>query len=323
VSRVDLIIPTHNGARLLQHCLRSLRKSTFADVNVIVMDDASETPVAPLVREEYPAATTLRAPRNLGLAAAFNVAINHGSSEYVVLLNDDTEVEPGWLAQLVACTDRHPAAGSVASKLRLMSDRRLLHSAGDFFSVRGMPGNRGAWLPDYGQFDAETAIFGACGGAALYRRVALETVRLGSGQIFDERLFMYCEDVDLAWRLQARGWSCMFAFQAVVYHHLSATAGGRLASYYVARNAPLVLRRSVPKGVMRPYARRVTAYHLGRSFRALRHSNTVPARAELRGAISGWLEAALDWTPRASLSEPEIKRLRSLLHEPAVPASRD
>jgi GT2 family glycosyltransferase len=313
VTRVDLIIPTFNGSTVLTACLRSLKRSTFSDFRLIVFDDASTEDIGCIVANEWDDATIMRADQNIGLAAGCNRAILAGSSEYVVLLNNDTEVEPDWLENLVACADRHPNAGSIASKLRLMSDRGRLHSAGDFYSVRGMPGNRGAWLDDYGQYDREEEVFAACGGAALYRRLALMDAMKSAGQVFEERLFMYCEDVDLAWRLQRRGWSCVFAPDAVVYHHLSATGGGTLASYFVARNSLIILARSVPRGVLKPYRLRISAYHLGRLMRALKHAREPAARAQLRGILAG-VALAVVWRGKAPIiPDDDVLRLRALL----------
>ena len=313
MTRVDLIIPTHNGNEWLERCLRSLALSTFRDYHLWVFDDASDPPAQPVVDRLALSGTVIRVDQNVGLARAFNIAIAHGSATYVVLLNNDTEVEPTWLETLVDCADRHPRAGSVASKLRLLSDRRKLHSAGDYYSVRGMPGNRGVWLDDFGQFDTEEEIFGACGGAALYRRSSLDDIALRPGVWFDERLFMYCEDVDLAWRLQRRGWSCIFAPDAVVYHALSATAGGPLASYYVARNVWLLLGRSIPSDVLRPYRHRILAYHLGRIMRSARHIRHPAARATLRGTAVGLVTFASHRTPPRLNDSRDIERLRALL----------
>lgn len=320
MTLVDLIIPTHNGIDLLHSCLRSLQRSDFTDFNLIVFDDASTVPVDRQVHSLWPTACILRSETNVGLVTAFNAAIGASSSPYLVLLNDDTEVEPAWLGTLVARAESDQHAGSVASKMRLFSNRRMLHSAGDLYSVRGMPGNRGAWLLDYGQYDDLAGTFSACGGAALYRRAALEAVRLQNGDIFDSRLFMYCEDVDLGWRLHVAGWSCAFEPLAVVYHHLSATGGGPLASYYVARNVWLVLARSIPRGVMSPYRSRIAAYHAGRLLNSLRHAREPAARATLRGTFAGMFLALTSRQPRA-VSLEETRRLRALLHSP-TPTNR-
>jgi GT2 family glycosyltransferase len=287
MARVDLIIPTYNGTDYLIACLRSLSFSSFTDFNLIVFDDGSDQPVHCDVHELYPDATVMRVEQNEGLTRAFNAAIDSSSAEFVVLLNNDTEVEEDWLAELVSCADRHPAAGSVASKLRLASDRNRLHSAGDTYSMRGMPGNRGVWLDDFGQYDIEGEIFSACAGAALYRRTALEAVRFPNGDIFDTQLFMYCEDVDLGWRLQCAEYRCVFAPRSVVYHHLSATGGGKLASYYVARNVWLVLAHSVPSSIRCRFWKRIAAHHVGRAFRTVRSIREPAARRSLIGTLHG------------------------------------
>lgn len=312
MTRVDLIVPTYNGADLLRACLRGLRASTFNDYRLWVVDDGSTEPIAPVVSAEAPGGAVIRFDTNVGLTRGLNAAITRGDSEYVVLLNNDTEVDPRWLERLVACADTHPDAGSIASKMRLLSDRRRLHSAGDYYSVRGMPGNRGVWMLDAGQYDRTEVVFSACGGAALYRRSALEAVAGDDGYIFDERLFMYCEDVDLAWRLWRAGWQCVYCPEAVVYHALSATAGGTLASYFVARNVWLVIARSIPKGVL-PDGRRVVAHHLGRFVHNLRHAREPAARAALRGTVVGLTTAAREVRSRPTATVEEQRRLRSLL----------
>lgn len=313
VTSVDLIIPTYNGADLLLDCLRSLRVSTFTDYNLIVFDDGSTEPVAIRVLEIFSNATVLRSATNGGLTRAFNTAIDASNAEYVVLLNDDTEVEPDWVEMLVRCADRHPRAGSIASKLRLASDRKKLHSAGDTYSVRGMPGNRGVWLDDFGQYDAEEEVFSACAGAALYRRSALDAVRLANGDVFDTRLFMYCEDVDLGWRLQLAGYRCVFAPDAVVYHRLSATGGGSLASYFVSRNIWLVLARSVPADIRRTFWKRIAAFHVGRTLRAVRSVRQPASRRQISGTFAGlWL--FLTSSRRSNrLDDATMRRIKAMI----------
>jgi GT2 family glycosyltransferase len=313
MTRVDLIIPTLDGSEWLARCLDSLLAMSYTDFTLTVFDDGSSEDIASVVQQRYPEARVIRSERNVGLARAFNIAIDSGSSEFVVLLNNDTEVESNWLAQLVACADRYPTAGSIASKLRLLSDRQRLHSAGDTWSVRGMPGNRGVWLEDFGQYDREGQVFSACGGAVLYRRHALDDLLKRDGHVFDERLFMYCEDVDLGWRLQTAGWPCVFAPRAVVYHALSATGGGTLASYYVSRNVWIVMARSVPRTFLRPYRSRIAAYHLGRAVRALRHVHEPAARASLRGTLVGLVMSRSIEKHPCELLSPGHDRILQLL----------
>jgi GT2 family glycosyltransferase len=287
MTSVDIIVPTFNGIEYLSHCLDSLRLSTLQDFQLIVFDDGSTQAIEPAVRSRFPNAMVLRSTRNIGLTRGFNAAIAAGSAPFVVLLNNDTEVDPVWLEHLLLTADRHPEAGSVASKILLMSDRAKLHSAGDTWSVRGMPVNRGVWQDDLGQFDCDESVFSGCGAAVLYRRSALNAVRLSNGSFFDERLFMYCEDVDLGWRLQLAGRQCVFAPAARVHHHLSASGGGRLASYFVARNVWLLVARTIPVEFTAPFKQRIAAYHAGRIARTLPHLREPAARANLRGSRDG------------------------------------
>ncbi|MDI3340792.1 MAG: glycosyltransferase family 2 protein [Sphaerobacter sp.] len=285
-ARVDVIIPTYNGRAHLAVCLPALARQTYRDFRVIVVDDASTDDTAELVRRVMPEATLLRLPCNSGLAVAINRALASSSAELVAFLNNDTEPEPGWLAALVAALDRHPDAAAVASKLRLFDRRDVLHSAGDTFSRRGVPNSRGVWEVDRGQYDSEEEVFSACGAAALYRRAALEAVAAIDGHVLDPDFFMYCEDVDLAWRLRLLGYRIVFAPDAVVYHRLSATGGGPLASYYVARNTVAVLVKDVPWPILRRNLPRIAAQQARLLLGTLPHLREPAARARLRGLLA-------------------------------------
>jgi GT2 family glycosyltransferase len=143
-----------------------------------------------------------------------------------------------------------------------------------------MPANRGVWEVDRGQYDHDRWVFGACGGAAAYRRQVWE--QLGG---FDARLYMYLEDVDLAWRMQQAGWRTLFVPEARVYHHLSATGGGRVASYYVGRNTILLHRRYLRP---RQWLQALPA-HARIVWEALRAWRGEAARARLLGIWHGLL----------------------------------
>ena len=188
----SIIIPNYNGERLLPTCLDALRGQTYREFEVIVVDDASTDGSVALLEREYPEAQVLRLERNTGLAAACNGGAAIASGDILVLLNTDTEAEPGWLAALVESLSAHPEAGSVASKMLLFDRRDTLHTAGDLYGANGIPRNRGVWERDGGQYDRSLEVFSGCGGAVAYRREAWDYV---GG--FDEDLFMYLEDVDL------------------------------------------------------------------------------------------------------------------------------
>jgi GT2 family glycosyltransferase len=221
---------------------------------------------------------------------------------FVVLLNNDTEADPQWLAEVVAAFQRHPEAGMVASKMLLFDRRDILHTAGDFYRVDGIPGNRGVWQRDEGQYDEETFVFSACGGSAAYRREMLNDVGL-----LDEDFFYSCEDVDLAWRAQLSGWRCVYAPKAVVYHKLSATGGGTTASFYDGRNFIYLLVKDYPADLWRAHWREVLAAQVRLACGALRAWRGEAARARLRGMLAG-----LGGIPRMLRKRPAVQRRRSV-----------
>lgn len=282
---INIIIPNYNGAALLPTCLDSLRAQTRRDFEITIVDDGSSDDSLALLATRYPEVHVLALPHNRGLAAAVNAALCATSGAMVVLLNNDTEAHPRWLEQLVGTLERYPAYAFAASKLLLFDRRDHIHSAGDFYRVDGVPGNRGVWERDRGQYDATTEVFGPCAGAAAYRRTALETLAV-NGQVFDEDLVMYCEDVDLNLRARLQGMRTIFVPAAIVYHRLSATGGGALASYYCGRNFPLVWAKNMPTALVRRYWPRLLVAQLGFLLHSLRHVREPAARARLRGQVA-------------------------------------
>lgn len=283
--RVTVIIPTFNGAHLLPTCLDSVLRQTFRDFEIVVVDDASTDDTHALLARAYPSVRVITQATHRGFAAAVNAGIRQARGDIIALLNNDTEAEPTWLAELVSALDANSHAGMAASKLRLFERRDHLHSAGDFYRVDGIPGNRGVWEKDAGQYDDPAApppLFGACAGAAAYRRALFDA--LGG---LDEDLGSYCEDVDLNWRARLAGFDCVLAPRAVVYHMVSATGGGARASYYVGRNFITVLVKDYPGALWRKYWRRILGAQFAITREALRNWRGTAARARLRGQLAG------------------------------------
>ena len=279
--RASVIIPNWNGVHLLPICLDALRRQTFRDFEVLVMDNASEDGSVQLLERAYPEVKVVRLETNRFFSGAVNEGIRRYRGEVIVLLNNDTEVEPQWLDELVRTLDENPEAGMAASKMLLFDRRDVLNSAGDYYRRDGVPGNRGGWERDEGQYDSSTTVFGACGGAAAYRRRMLEEVGL-----LDEDFVGYCEDVDLSFRAQLAGYKCAFAPRARVYHRLSATGGGPVASYLCGRNFINVIVKDMPTSLLKKYWPRIVAAQLGYIKESVIHFREPAARARLRGQLA-------------------------------------
>jgi GT2 family glycosyltransferase len=279
---VSLLIPTFNGVHLLPTCLDAVAGQIRPPDETIVIDDGSTDGTLALLRARYPWVRPLPLERNGGFAAAVNRGIEAAGGDVIVLLNNDTEPEPGWLQALVAPLERDESIDFTASKLLLFDRRDHLHSAGDGYTVGGVPVNRGAWRPDDGRYDRPELIFGACAGAAAYRRTML--CALGG---LDEWLVSYLEDVDLSWRAQLQGYRCLFVPEARVYHRVSASGGGVRPSYYCGRNFVLVLASDVPGPLLRKYWRAIVREQAAVLLEAARHLRQPAARARLRGFLAG------------------------------------
>ncbi|TAK30275.1 MAG: glycosyltransferase family 2 protein [Chloroflexota bacterium] len=279
---VSVIIPNWNGKHLLPACLDSLRGQTFRDFETVVVDNGSKDGSVELLREQYPEVRLLALPINRFFAGAVNHGIKETRSPIVALLNNDAEAEPAWLEALVHGLANHPRCGMAASKILLYDRPDVLNSAGDFVRLDGIPGNRGVWERDLGQYDDQTDVFGACAGAAAYRRSLFDEIGY-----FDEEYLAYCEDVDLNFRARLAGFECVFVPEARVHHRLSATGGGPLASYLCGRNFIRLAATNMPGSLIRRYWPRIVLAQLKLLGESLRHFREPAARARVRGQLAG------------------------------------
>jgi len=314
-SLFSVVIPNWNGARFLPTCLDALAKQTYPAVEIIVVDNASRDGSQELVRTQYPDVRLIELPENCGFTGACNAGILAAKGEFVALLNNDTEVDPGWAAAVADAFQRHPEAGIVASKMLLFDRRDHIHTTGDYFTVDGRAGNRGVWQRDEGQYDREEYVFSACGGSSAYRKAMLDQIG-----ILDDDFFYSLEDMDLAWRAQLAGWRCLYTPAAIVYHHLSATGGGVTASYYDGRNLLYILVKDYPAALWRKYGWRVLRAQLRLFWEALRAWRGQAARARLRGMWAGLVNAPRMWRKRRKIQGrrvASIEYLESALSPPS------
>ncbi len=307
---LSVVIANWNGRAYLPACLKALAAQEYQPLEIILVDNASSDESVAYLREHHPQVHLLELPVNRGFTGASNAGLRAARGEFLALLNNDTEVTPGWAKAAIDAFRRWPALGSVASKILLFERRNVLHTAGDYFTRDGRAGNRGVWECDEGQYEREEFVFSACGGAAIYRREMLADVGL-----LDDDFFFSGEDVDLGWRAQLRGWPCLYVPQAVVYHHLSASGGGVTASYYDGRNRIAIVVKNLPGAFWRRYGPRILWRQFCWAIAAIRAWRGAEARAQLRGMWAGLRLLPNMWRKRravqATRSVPlvELERL--------------
>ncbi len=219
-NRVSVIIPNWNGIMYLEACLKSMQRNIFTDYELIVVDNGSKDGSVKLVETSFPDVKMISFKKNKGFAAACNAGIKAASGEYIALINNDVEIESDYFAVLIETLRQDPQCGMASGKMLNAKHREMIDAAGDAFSAGGAPTNRGHNQLDNGQFDQQKYVFGACAGAAVYRRSLFDEIGF-----FDEDYFAYMEDVDLDFRSLLAGYKALYVPSAKCYHHGSATLG--------------------------------------------------------------------------------------------------
>lgn len=212
MPKISVIIPNYNGRQFLETCLSSLAKQTFTDYEVILVDDASTDKSLPFVQASYPGVKVISLEKNAGFASAVNEGIRKARGEYIALLNNDTEVDKNWVAELNRTLDTYRGAGFCASLMINYNSRSRVDCAGIGFSSWGRAYKRGEG-ECVEQYRQPAFIFGASAGAAMYRKTLFEKTGL-----FDEDFWAFFEDVDLSFRAQLAGFQCLYVPTSVVYH---------------------------------------------------------------------------------------------------------
>ena len=296
-TAVSVVIPNWNGRKWLPGCLESLAAQELAPTEVIVVDNGSRDGSTDYLAAEHPTVHVLPLGHNTGFAFAANRGIEHATHELVALINTDVVLAPDWTRRMTAALLADPQVASVACKMVSLEDPGVLYDAGDVLRRDAACDQRGRFTRDDGRFDLPGEVFGACAGAALYRRQAV----LGIGG-FDERYFAYLEDVDLALRLRLAGWGCRYE-PAVALHAAEGSSGSLSGGHrrFVARNTLILVAKAWPLRWL-PY---VLYRQLGWAWHALLEHRL--------GAHLGALGAAVPLLPGA------LRRRRALLSRAVLP----
>ena len=184
-KKVTVVIPNYNGMKYLKTCLDALARQVMTDFDTIVVDNASADESCVFIKEQYPWVKLIQLDKNTGFSGGVNVGIKAAKTPYVILLNNDTEVEREFVLELVEIMDSDSRIFSASSKMIQYHNRQLLDDAGDLYTILGWGIQRGVGQSS-ASYNIQTNVFSACAGAAIYRRAVFKEIGL-----FDRRHFGY------------------------------------------------------------------------------------------------------------------------------------
>jgi GT2 family glycosyltransferase len=222
-SSVAVTIVTYNSGHFIRRCLESLLEQKYPEKEIIVVDNASSDETRDILKTFEARCRVFYNLQNIGFAAGQNQALAYSKSDWVLTLNPDMLLMPGFIEQLVTAGEADKQIGTVCGKLLAISPdfelpkRSILDSTGMYFTPGLRHFDRGSQQPDEGQYDEFEYVFGATAAAALYRRAMISDISVG-GEFFDSDFFIYREDADVAWRAQLLGWKCVYTPLAHAYH---------------------------------------------------------------------------------------------------------
>lgn len=245
MKKATVIIPNYNGIKFIEECLEAIcnQDDDTPEYGVLVVDNGSKDQSPELIAARFPQAGLISLPENTGFCHAVNVGIRAADTPYVILLNNDTKADSGFVKALCHAIEARPSAFSVSAKMLMWDRPDLIDDAGDRYCVLGWAYARGKGKPA-SKYDRQTEIFSACGGAAIYRKSIFEEIGF-----FDEAHFAYLEDLDIGYRARLHGYRNYYEPAAKVVHYGSASSGSRYNEWktsLAAANNVYVIAKNMP-----------------------------------------------------------------------------
>jgi GT2 family glycosyltransferase len=312
-TAVTAIVVNYRRPDILGDCLCSLRESLARlgePTELIVVDNASGDGSCELVERAAPDATIVELPENLGFPTAVSAGVERAAGEWILLINNDVKVEPDVVGWMLATARSRPDVGSVAAQMRFASGAKAINSAGIAVDRLGIAFDRLLGEPPTASESEPVEVFGACGGAALYRRSMLDEI---GG--FDNSFFFSLDDADVAWRAQMRGWRCLYEPRAVVHHHHGATIGhgSSLKYFHVGLNRIRMLAKNADGRMLRRHGLQMVAYDAAYvAFVAVTDRTLAPLRGRLQG-MREWRSYRRAGRPQERVELAPVKGLRAAL----------
>jgi len=291
---VACVVLNYNGREVTLEALRSLTAMSYPEYHVIVVDNGSTDGSYEAVAERFREVSQVRTEVNLGPAGGANLGVRHALErgyDYVLVLNNDIEVAPDMLTEMVRVAEADPAVGVVGPKSYYYWDRERIWSSGGRITFReAVTKERGTGELDRGQYDRDDDIGYVNGCAQLVKRAVFEQVGL-----WDPIFHLSFEDADFCWRARRAGWRCRYAHRANLWHMVAVTAGGykEPRTYQTARSTAIFIRRYA--GPLR-WAKAVAMILLSLPAalaRELPRGNVTAVRGKLRGFRDGFFRTEL------------------------------
>jgi len=255
-SRVSIVLLNWNGGDRVVECYRAARAQTFADIEIVLVDNASQDGSLEKCLSLAEPDRLIRLPENIGFAAGMNAGIAEASGDWVMPLGNDVYLQADYVETVLARGESDPEIGAVGGAEYVWDDGKRTDiarpSAGALFVS---PELRGRWIAA----DTDTFAFGVSGSMPLLRRAMLDDLKALHGYWYDERFGTGYEDLDLWFRMQHRGWKALYCPSARAWHVGSASAGGASGfldkppdyQQRLFRNRRLIWMKNVSPGMRR------------------------------------------------------------------------
>lgn len=242
--KISVIIATWNKKDLLTDCLNSLKKQTYKNFEIIIVDNCSKDKTVGFIRKYYPEVKTISLKRNFGFSVAVNKGIRACHSDYIILLNNDTITDKNFVKYLFESLekDKKNKYCGCTAKIVDYSNRNILASAGDFMNDVGQSFPRGL-SESVDKFNKTEEVFLITGGASIFRKSVFEKIGY-----FDEDYFFSGEDSDWCFRAQLAGHKFLYEPKAIIFHHQKATSKimSKKINYFHFRNMTLTVLKNFP-----------------------------------------------------------------------------
>jgi len=302
---VSVVIPNYNGERFIERCLGSVLNTNYPSFEVILVDGASIDGSVKLAKELFgsdPRVKIFQNPKNTGLAEARNQGTRFAKGKFIAFLDNDTEVHPNWLKELIKVLDSDPSIGVAQAKVLASKDQNVIMSAGGFVNYFLVSECRGRGELDMGQYDNIYEIFFASGCAMIAREKVLKEIGL-----FDPDLFLWYEETDLCWRVWLDGYRVVYVPTSKVYH----TGGGRTSKvqepskvWFIRRNQFMIMMKNYSLKNLITYGILSVFLYLGETLLWSVNSNTLwQAIAQTKAIIWNCMNFQTIWKKRLRVQQ--------------------